>query len=577
MQLGEWLRDRLWRADDWRQSLATALDEVRASGDAQRALEVGRALEHVEPDRRKALDAYLVACRGGHSAGAVSAARRVAREIRALGTYATLATDDWTAALAHLDADQPAPAQAALARARAARPGDERYASLLGALDGTTRDVRALCTRWIDRAVAADDPAHALIAARLARRAAPDEHARILRLALDRWPADDEVALLVEDLLIARGDPDELLTFYKLRLGTRQGAHAWADELRAASTRLCVRGVAPGLGLRLARRGLQHAYDAGLVDVPGHLASWAMLVDHARAVRASRELMPLAVTALRLPMSDIDRVWLARFGLEAAWRDAGDGEAARPYAAILAELAPDHPDLREYVHDQVQVDIAIDDDVVDPDIADLALSLVFLDQHDVAHAAVEQTTAAVAAPAPVPPARSPSVTAQAKTLVEVAQGAVAAAEEVAVISSSPPQPGAISIPSAAVSALRRIGARMRVPTTPPVPAGGKNRAARVVVPVDVTVELDDGRRVEAMVRDISTTGVFLLLDAHLGLGTDVTLELRLPAEDALATTRHRAWGRVVRQGNGGYGLNFLDPDPELTDALAAVCARLGAP
>ena len=116
-----------------------------------------------------------------------------------------------------------------------------------------------------------------------------------------------------------------------------------------------------------------------------------------------------------------------------------------------------------------------------------------------------------------------------------------------------------------------------MPTTPPVPAGGKDRAARVVVPVDVTVELDDGREVEAMVRDISTTGVFLLLDDHLGLGTEVTVELRLPAEDALATTRHRAWGRVVRQGNGGYGLIFLDPDPELTDALGAVCARLGVP
>jgi len=620
MQLPGWLRDRLWRAEDWRAALTVALDEVRHGGDARRAIELGRVLEHVEPDRRQALEAYLAAWRAGQGAGALAAARRIAREVRAQGTLALLAlheferSDDpqwlWAAALAYLDADEPDRAHQPLAAARARWPDDERVAIALAAVEGVVRDPRAHVTRWVERAMAEDRAEYAVLAARLARlaRVPVEERARLLRGALDRWPADDEVAMQVEDLLLARADADELLTFYKLRLGTRQGARGWAEEVRAAATRLCVRGVAPGLGLRLSRRGLEHAYDAGLIDIPGHLATWAVLADHARAVRATRELMPLVVQALRLPLGATDRMWLARFGLDAAWRDAGDDSAARPYAAILAEVAPDHRDLREFMADQsVDIEMELGDDEHDPDIAELAASLVYLDEHapdhvaaqvEVAVAASGRAEAAVAAAeaTPGPAAVRPAwLSAETQALVEVAQGAVHAADEVAMISSTRPPadlededlapevaaPAAasasrpISIPVAALSALRRIGARVRVPTAAPPPGGAKDRAARVVVPVDVTIELDDGTHVEAMVRDLSATGMFVLVKALLELGTEVACELRLPGEDALAVNRQRAWARVVRQGEGGYGLLFLDPDPVLTEALVAVCGRGG--
>jgi hypothetical protein len=57
MQLAGWLRSTLWRADDWRVALGHVLDGVR--GDGARACDVGRAFEHIEPDRSRALDAYL--------------------------------------------------------------------------------------------------------------------------------------------------------------------------------------------------------------------------------------------------------------------------------------------------------------------------------------------------------------------------------------------------------------------------------------------------------------------------------------------------------------------------------------
>lgn len=626
MQLPGWLRDLLWRAEDWRAVLAGALDDVRRTRDARRAIELGRALEHVEPDRRRALDAYQVAWRTGQGAGALAAARRIAREIRAHATLALLALHEferggdpawlWTAGIAYLDAGEPERARGPLETALQREPGDERLAVMLRATDGDVGEVRAEVERWLERGLAEDVPDHAVLAARLARLAGMpvEDRARLLRTALDRWPADDDVAMQVEDLLLSRGDPDELLTFYKLRLGTKPGARAWAEEVRGAATRLCVRGVAPGLGLRLSRKGLEHAYDAGLVDVPGHLATWAVLVDHARAVKANRELMPLVVQALRLPLGADDRLWLARFGLATAWRDAGDDAAARPYAAILAELAPDHPDLREFIADQVQVDIDIDtddDDVVDADLADLALSLVYLDEHGpdrveelivpaqratglAAAAAAQPPTAPASAPAP-PSARPAWMSAETSAMVEVAQDAVAATDAAAIAAAdgaSGPPPGElddleltspptsasasrpIAIPTAALSALRRIGARVRVPTEPEAPDGAVDRAARVVVPVDVTIELDDGTQVEAMVRDLSTTGLFVLVKATLALGAELACELRLPGEDPLTAVRQRAWAKVIRQGDGGYGLLFLDPDPELIEALAAVCARL---
>jgi hypothetical protein len=135
---------------------------------------------------------------------------------------------------------------------------------------------------------------------------------------------------------------------------------------------------------------------------------------------------------------------------------------------------------------------------------------------------------------------------------------------------APPRIGPV-IPATAMAALRRISTRLRTPTVPPLPAGARDRAARVVVPVDVTIELDDGTRVKAVVRDISATGLFVVLPDALDVGADLTCELGLPAPgDPLSTTRHKAWARVVRKGEGGCGLELLDPEPELVEAISAL-------
>ena len=617
MQLAGWLRTALWKADDWRATLALLGDAVADTSDGGRAHDLGRALEHIEPDRRRALAAHRAAWRAGHTA-ALTPARRIAREIRDHVALAGLAQEELERggraellgeiALAWIDAGQAKPAAAALAAAVRRLAGDERLAALRAVAEGQ-KDARGEVARWFERAVTTDDPAAACLTLRLARlgRLGDDQQGRLLRTSLDRWPADDDVAAMVEEHLLARGDPDELLTFYKLRLGTRPEARAWADEVRAIASRLCVRGVAPGLGLRLLKRGLEHAYSAGVTDVPGHLASWSLLADHARSVRATRELLPLALTALRLQLGETDRLWLGRLGLEVVWGEARDAEAARAYAAVVIEVAPQHPDVREFVQEQ-DIDIDLVDDVAaaqvaeDPAIDELAMSLVYLDEHGERHhedAAVAARTsglaaAAVAREAPfqqpemVKPAwMSPNTAQIAAVAADAADQTEKALETPRITATFPaaePPPAVPAnpekqtlgpvIPTAAIAALRRISTRLRTPTPPSLPEGAKDRAARVVVPVDVTIELDDGTKVKAIVRDISTTGLFIVLADPLELGAELTCELGLPSrDDALAITRHRAWARVVRKGAGGYGLELLDPEPELVEAIGALTAR----
>ncbi|MCA9674281.1 MAG: PilZ domain-containing protein, partial [Myxococcales bacterium] len=126
------------------------------------------------------------------------------------------------------------------------------------------------------------------------------------------------------------------------------------------------------------------------------------------------------------------------------------------------------------------------------------------------------------------------------------------------------------IPQTAMAALRRISEKVAVPRPAPEPAGALERARRVVVPVDVAVELPDGSTRATVARDISTTGLFLMLRDDIDLGAELGLDLELPAGDGLAVTRHRCWARVVRRTGDGYGLVLIDPAPDLIETIAAL-------
>src|SRR5687768_3719194 len=88
-----WIRARLWRADDWCAALARLSEHVAADASPKgtaRAIDLGRALELVDPDRRRALDMYMTAWRFGERT-ALDDAHRLAREVRAPAALAELA------------------------------------------------------------------------------------------------------------------------------------------------------------------------------------------------------------------------------------------------------------------------------------------------------------------------------------------------------------------------------------------------------------------------------------------------------------------------------------------------------
>lgn len=104
----------------------------------------------------------------------------------------------------------------------------------------------------------------------------------------------------------------------------------------------------------------------------------------------------------------------------------------------------------------------------------------------------------------------------------------------------------------------------------PEPVAAAPRARRIAVPIDVRIILSDGRRVAGHSRDISTSGLFVLLDEELVVGTEYALELMLPSAEPFMEDVHKARGRTVRRAEGGYGIELVDPAPEMVSVLATM-------
>src|SRR5688572_22655134 len=66
MSIAPWLHTVLWREHDWRAALGRLVRELPVGTQSQRpAIELARACEYIEPDRRRAIAAYELAGAGG--------------------------------------------------------------------------------------------------------------------------------------------------------------------------------------------------------------------------------------------------------------------------------------------------------------------------------------------------------------------------------------------------------------------------------------------------------------------------------------------------------------------------------
>jgi PilZ domain len=124
---------------------------------------------------------------------------------------------------------------------------------------------------------------------------------------------------------------------------------------------------------------------------------------------------------------------------------------------------------------------------------------------------------------------------------------------------------------------REILEALRTPDRPPMaprppdPPDASPRAQRTSVPIDIRLVMPDGTRVNGHSRDISTSGLFVLAaDVWFPIGTELHVELLLPSAEAFVENEFRARARIARRDDDGIGIELIDPDPALLEALAGL-------
>jgi len=548
MVLAGWLRERLWRADDWPGELAKLRSSVavepRSARTIERTLDLARALDACDPDRRHALALYVDAWRAGHPS-ALARARELATVLRAHVTIAELALGEQEPAIAadaYLDAGLPELAVEPLKQAIAARPG-EGYETLLALVDHRRCDP----ARAIADSVAAGQFVHAIRIAKLANL--PDRIAEILGSAQRASLDDPAIALVVETRLFEANQPDRIIEHYRVRFERAPDRAAYVARMREAGVELLSRDLQPGLGLRLLRMSLEQSYAGSLAEPSSHVAMWELLVANARTQQATRELVPFLVKAMASPLSDDAAVYLARLGLEIVWRDAKDTLAAQPYAATLLDYVSDHP-----------------------------LALAFVREVAPDSLPSPATTRAFAKPAALPPtvkmtALEKPVTPTGKLpKLEPAPPVTLPGAEQVKRSPAPPREAATSSrlallrpPKPRTTTLRRDTSP--IPAAPQPAASAPTRAPRAVVPIDAVVELPTGEFFTTVLRDVSASGAFIMTKRKLEPGTVVTLELRIPIAGSVDQLSFRTDAKIARRTDVGCGLAFVDPPAGLVVAI----------
>lgn len=518
MEIATWIQTALSRVDDWCPELerlrVKVLAEPPGPDRVQRMVEIADALEHVDPDRTRALAMYVAAWRAGEL-GVRAQVLELAGELRAYLTLAEVAAADHeatrdperlvAAGRALIDGGLFQRATETFVRAaemhgsladsiaKSPRLTDVRVAMAVARFQKV--DVEQELEACLERARAGGEGAAGLYlqALRLAQLAKLDRKEAILRAAVRACPGNAELGDLYADVLLDRGVADDFLAHHRARLEAVVGEAAWVECVRSAAFELVLRGVHPGLGLRMVRASIEHAYTARLV-MRRHIAAWELLLASARESRATVALAPLLGEGLRVTLPPTDAVYVACLGLQIAWRDAGDTVAAQPYAALLLDTMPRHP------------------------LGEAFLSETF-----------------PAEPEPV----VPTVTFKLPVISRVTS-----------------------------ADLRRDASP--IPAEPPLRPDAASRSPRKVVPVDAVVELPSGAFFSTVIRDLSTTGAFITTKRAIEIGAVLSLEIRLPSVLRLAERTLRCEARVVRRTDLGCGLAFIDPPADLITGIAAL-------
>ncbi len=566
-----WLREKLWRADDWCAEIATLRKERNRS--PERTYELAVASEHCDPDRGNALALFLDAARAGY-APARDRARALAMALGAHTTLAELAFsagDLLGAGTAYLDSGFPELAIEPLQKFIEARPLGasvssehlrlERVTPLLALARRTRLDVEAQIAGCLSTATV---PAF-LHAERLARLSNLEERrASVINAARLAFPDDPYVSAVVAARLFERSNGDELLAYYAEQFERSPSRPHYVARVCAAGVELIARNVQPGAGLRLLRMGLEQAYAGSLPGVTSHLAAWQLIWSYAKQQSSTTELVPLIVQAFTAPLPEDDAVFLARLGLEIVWRDARDPLAAQPYAAIVLDFVPDQPLAVAFVEEVMPPELIEPPELKEP--AELIVSF----STPIPVIKVEPITAP-----PLPPPPAEQLAKATSRIAVIEQGQVKRSvtppaqhkttSRMDLLRAPPRTSRPATVPPPRAAALKRDTSPIPMKRAP-MPAL-IDRAERKVVPIDVVVELPSGSFFSTVLRDVSTSGAFIVTKRTIDSGKLVTLELRMPDSGKLTQTAHHVQARIARCTNLGWGVAFVDASRELVAAL----------
>ncbi len=583
------LRATLHQSSDWSKSLRDFAERLSARAESEHtsepALVLAQAFEAIEPDRSHAVRMHLLAWRTRPVLrGALRRARELCREIGNLELAATIAGLDYeqqedpklayAEGIAWLDANQPERAVDPLTRASRSLGNNESLRIALATAKREWSDANQVVATLIRDAQAASDLIAAadryLCAARIDRICGSegDRYGNVLRYAFRANPQSTSTYGLLEDWLIARGDRDGLLEVYRYRARLPRSAAELVEEYRRAGTKLVLQEYLQGLGLRLLERSVAHSYESGLTEIPGLIASLSLMRRYADEADSQIELLKLLAEGLGRALPSRDLLWMAMTGLDVSWRGLGNENTGRAYAAIVAEHAPEHPLLGELLaasnSDHVLLDQWVANAPAESDEARLPRKIGLdaalqnqAEQPPEPPAAEEQFLTLMDLP-PDTSEQKPETSEQKPDTSEQRPDTSKQTPE-----TSEPKPSLI--PSGALLALQKYRHKPLVPTPDRQPLPVRERARRMLLPADVRVsseETGDDLALSAITRDLSTTGLFLVTETLVPVGTTLHISLQLPGDDEWSLCDLELTGRVVRQVDHGLGVDFVSPPAE---------------
>lgn len=362
MLLSQSLRAELWPSINWVEqfeiSAAAVAHEVDASRRSERYFELASLAENLLPNRERAVELYNAAWQAGmNNHRALIRARYLCRELGRLDLVAKIAELEHghtgnpecqlIAGLAWLDAGKPDRAVLPLLAARAADPDNAVIADSLAVAQKEWPDVRAEIERLEQLAAAAgpeEASLHYLQAARILNMLGTDaeESQAVLRLAIAAQPRNDSAHALLEGKLVAAQNWSELLRLAERRAEASLTAYEGCEIYRRWGTAFSLHHKQPELGVPLLMRSLVIAYDHQLEDVPGQLATHALLREHARHAGGLEVVVGLAERAFDTPLTADEQLGLAIHTAPAA-RQLGNRAAALGFIGTVCRLVPTHP------------------------------------------------------------------------------------------------------------------------------------------------------------------------------------------------------------------------------------------